>query len=162
MRIQQQTKQPTKIIVVSVLKNQLETKKNQNSSIIPGTCTKTFVTVMLFDLYQLHCNRVATCKLPAISALLYEVKLACWLLSDVSMSTGMTCDAKPDCLGRNRDHAWVTTVVLSCFLRIQKHHSGSCATFLNEVSSLTLTNPSLLRRTCLSRKASCSRFSSDR
>lgn len=35
-------------------------------------------------------------------------------------------------------------------------------TFLNEVSNLTLTNPSLFLRTCLRRKASCSRFSSDR
>lgn len=39
---------------------------------------------------------------------------------------------------------------------------AAMVTFLNDVRSLTLTNPSLLRRTCLSRKASCSRFSSDR
>lgn len=50
---------------------------------------------------------------------------------------------------------------LFCFQTAPKCFAAT-VTFLNEVSNLTLTNPSLLRLTCLSRKASCSRFSSDR
>lgn len=90
------------------------------------------------------------------------------------MSTGTTGDAKPDCLSLKRRHVRVTVCCvvfdrqtgaqLLCFTRKKNNKLcfGAAVTFLNEVSSLTLTNPSLLRRTCLSRKASCSRFSSDR